>query len=270
MVGALAHYLLFRNPNVQSDFYYTRLGIGFTRIATNSFYWYVVAVVGLSFVLLLKLRSLVPRNYLAAGFLLIYLVIGNSLYFFGRSHENNIINISVILLLLLFILIDIVGHSLINAPDETVKSFIRQNLAIIISFVFIASITMWYGDSITTKGAIQTRNVSKGQFIYPSWVLKQDVLGVIANVKSITGDNPKVHFVGDSDFLLNYYGGYVPVGYYNPVYTWISKREFNKFLQGLVDQGYYLVVDNVFAKEMLLSISISNYRYIRGCVVAWK
>jgi len=54
---------------------------------------------------------------------------------------------------------------------------------------------------------------------------------------------------------LDYYGGYAPVGYYNPVYAWISKREFNKFLQGLADQGYYLVVDNGLAKEVLSSIS---------------
>jgi hypothetical protein len=85
--------------------------------------------------------------------------------------------------------------------------------------------------------AAQLDNVGKGQFIFPSEVSERDILNTIAEVQSVTGDNPKVYFIGDGDFLLNYYGGYAPVGYYNPVFAWISKREFINFLQGLVDQG---------------------------------
>ena len=84
LVCALAHYLIFRNPNVPNDYNYVRLGIGFLRILTDSFYWYVVVVSGLSFMLLLRLRRAVSGNYLAAGLCLIYLAIGNSLY---RGHE---------------------------------------------------------------------------------------------------------------------------------------------------------------------------------------
>ena len=270
VTGALMHYLLFRNPDIQGDFDYVRLGIGFIKIATDSFYWYVVAVSGLAFVLLFRLRAKVSGSYLATGFCLIYLVIGNSLYFFGRSHENNIINISVILLVLFYLLLDLAGLFLANASNEPTKPLIRRNLAVILSLAFIASVTVWYGDNITNKVALQARNAVKGQFIYPPWVSEQDVMRVIADVKSVAGNDPKVYFVGDSDFVMDYYGGYAPVGYYNPVYAWISKREFSRFLQGLVDQGYYLVVDNAFAKEVLSSISVSNYRYKRGCVVAWK
>lgn len=268
LAGAIAQYLLFRNANLQGDFNYINLGIGFLRIATDSFYWYAVVVSGLSFVLLLRLRSRVSGNYLAAGFCLIYLVIGNSLYFFGRSHESNIVNISVILLLLFFFLVDISGHFLANTPDE--KPFLHRNLTIIVSLAFIVSITIWYGDSITGKVAIQARNAGKGQLIYPSKLLEQDIMNTIADVKSVIGDNPKVYFVGENDFLFDYYGGYAPVGYYNPVYAWVSKRELEKFLQELVDQGYYLVVDNNLAREMLPSISFSNYSDIQGRVVAWK
>ena len=66
LVCALAHYLLFRNPDVPNDYNYVRMGIGFIRILTDSFYWYAVIVSGLSFALLLKLRSKLPVNYLAA------------------------------------------------------------------------------------------------------------------------------------------------------------------------------------------------------------
>lgn len=274
LAGTLAHYLFFRNAGVSSDFSFEKLGISFTKISANSFYWYVVVLSGLTFTLLLRLRSMVPGNYLATGLCLIYLVIGNSLYFFGHSHENALIVLSAVLLLLFFLLLDLAGHALADCSGKPANRFIQRNLAIIVSLAFIASVAIWYGDNITNKVAIQAGNVVKGQFIYPSEVPEQDILDTIASVKSVTGDNPKVYFIGDYDFLFDYYGGYAPVGYYNPVYAWISKREFNKFLQGLVDHGYYLVVDNSLAREVLPPISISNYKYIRGYmqgrVVAWK
>ncbi len=270
LLGALVHYLLFRNANLSEDLSFESLRISFTKITENSFYWYVVIVLGLSFTLLLKLRAKAPGNYLATGLCLIYLAIGNSLYFFGHSHENAIIVLSAVFLLLLFLLLDLAGHFLGNGSEKQTKSFAHRNLVIIISLIFIVSVTIWYGDNITRKAVIQARNAGKGQLIYPSTVVEQDVPNMIAAVKSITGDNRKVYFVGDNDFLLDYYGGYAPVGYYNPVYAWISKREFNKFLQGLLDQGYYLVVDNGLAQEVLSSAGISNYRYMQGYVVAWR
>jgi hypothetical protein len=270
LVGALAHYLLFRNTNVQSDFYYQRLGIGFIKIATNSFYWYVVVMSGLSFVLLLKLRSRVSDNYLATGFCLMYLSIGNSLYFFGRSHENAIINISAILLLQFFLLLDLVDHFLGTEHDKPAKPFIHRNLVTIVAIAFIGAMTIWYGDSIIRKVSIQMSNVSKGQLILPSRIPEQYVLNVITDVKTVTGNNPKVYFVDEMDFLLNYYGSYAPVGYYNPMRAWISKRQFNTFLQGLVDQGYYLVVASAFVEEVLPSVTFGNYKIVGSRLIVWK
>jgi hypothetical protein len=269
-VCALAHYLLFRNPNIPNDFNYVRVGFDFIKITATSFYWYVVILSGLAFVLLIKLRSRVSTNYLAAGFCLIYLVIGNSIYFFGRSHENNIINISATLVLLLFLLIDTANYFLADSSDKPIKPFFQRNLVIILSLTFIMSVAIWYGDSITSKATLQAQNAANRQLIYPSSVPQQDILNNIAEVKTITGDNRKIYFIGDNDFLQDYYGGYAPVGYYTPAYAWISQREFNKFLQELIDQGYYLVIDNGLTKDVLSSIRVSNYKYIRGCLVVWK
>ncbi|MBI3481187.1 MAG: hypothetical protein HY016_12675 [Nitrosomonadales bacterium] len=270
LLSAFAHYLLFRDLNEAGDFSFKSLGISFTKITAQSFYWYAVVVSGLAFALLLRLRARVSANYLATGIFLIYLAIGNSLYFFGRSHENNIINISVILLLLFFLLVDMVGHFLAQDAGSAGKSFVHRNPAMIVALVFIAAITIWYGDNISNKAAAQVRNAARGQFIYPSEVTEPEVLNVIARIQSVTGDNPRVYFVGDYDFLLSYYGGYAPVGYYNPVYAWISKREFDKSLQGLVDQGYYLVIDNGLTQEVLPSIRFSNHRDIGGRLIVWK
>jgi hypothetical protein len=198
-----------------------------------------------------------------------YLMIGNSLYFFGRSHQNNILNISIILLLLLFLVIDMASRFLGKASGKPKLPFLQRNLGVIAGLALVTLITAWYGNSIIDKTSIQAANIRKGQFIYPSEVREQDIQRTLSEVKSVTGDNPKVYFVGDLDFLLNYYGRYTPVGYYSPVYAWISKREFNKFLQGLVGQGYYLVVDNGLEQEVLSSLNMSHYKYIQGYIVAW-
>ncbi len=228
-------------------------------------------MVGLSFLLLLRLRARVPRNYLAAGFCLVYLVIGNSLYFFGNSHENALIVLSAILLLLFFLLLDLAGHAVAIGQGKPANPFFHRNLAVIVSLVFIASITIWYEKSITAKATIQALNAGKGQFVYPSSIPEQYLMRVIAEVKSVTGDNPKVYFIDDNDFLLGYYGGYAPVGYYTPRGAWISKREFNRFLQGLVDQGYYLIINKSANRSILSPIKFSNYRIVgENYLVVWK
>jgi hypothetical protein len=273
LVCAIAHYLLFKNPDVPNDFNYVRLGIGFTRIATDSFYWYVVILSGLVFTLLLRLRAKVSANYLAAGFCLVYLAIGNSLYFFGRSHENGIIVLSAVFLLLFFLLLDLSGYYLAGGTGKADGQFMRKNLVVVVSFFFIASVAFCYGGNITNKVSIQAHNAVKGQFVYPSDVPEQAIRNMLSEVKTVTGNSPKVYFVGDNDFLLNYYGGFAPVGYYNPVYAWISRTQFNKFLQDLVNQGYYLVVDNGLV-DVLRPIGFSNIRYIngymQGAVVVWR
>jgi hypothetical protein len=269
LMGALAHYLLFMSPDAHSDFDYVRLGIGFIKIAAESFYWYVVVVSGLTFALLIRLRNKVSANYLATALFLIYLVIGNSLYFFGRSHENNIVGISIILLLLFFLLLDLVGYALGNARDKPAKQFIHRHLTMIVSVALIVAISVWYGGSITAKVATQASNIGKGQFIYPPIVAERNVMRTIAEIKSVTGNNPKVYFVDDNDFLLNYYGGYTPVGYYNPVKAWVFKPALSYFLQGLVDQGYYVVV-NIGIDGVLPSIKYSNYRSVGKRWVVWK
>lgn len=274
LAGAVAHYLLFKNPEIQDDLNFIRMGIGFAKIATDSFYWYVVAGIGLSFMLLLRLRTRIPDNYLAASFCLIYLVIGNSLYFFGRSHENNIINISAILLLLFFLLLDLAGLVLAKDSGKPAKLLNRGNLGILVSLVLIASITVWYGGNIIAKAAAQAHIAGKGQFVYPSRISKQSVLDVIAQVKPVTGDNPKVYFVDYYDFLFDYYGGYAPVGYYNPMHSLVSRREFEKFLQRLLDEGYYLVIaGNVIDygdKDALAFLMPANYRVVGKRLVAWR
>lgn len=272
MVGALAHYMVFSAGKIQGDFEYIKLNIGFMKIARNSFYWYVVVIIGLTFILLLRMRTRVSTNYLAAGFCLIYLAIGNSLYFFGRSHENNIVNISIVLLLLFFLLLDITSHFLAIGTGEPKRLLDRRNFPIVISLVFIISSVVWYGDNITKKMTIQVNN-ALDQVILPQHNhSKEQIVRFLAEIEAVSGNNKKIYFVTNTpdDFLFYYYGGYAPVGYFNPFYTRIFMDELNNFLRTLIKNGHYLVIDpNVFGLEFF---PVREYRHeeIQGMFLIWK
>lgn len=238
-----ASYLLFSN-NEYGDYtgYYQKLGIGFIQISSVSFYWYVPALLSMVFILLFRLRKLVSSPYLASGLLLTYCAIGNSIYFFGRSHEHNIINISIVLLFVFFLMLDLTTRFL-NADSgrRELSSFCRRHAVSAVAITFIAVIILSYSQNISHKAGTQIRNIGTTQLIYPSNINAVALQKEIDAIRSVTSNSTKVYFIGGSDFNFYYYGGYTPVGYCNPFLTWIFAADLNRFLQSLLDNGYYLV-----------------------------
>ncbi|MDZ4246710.1 MAG: hypothetical protein U1D67_06310, partial [Dehalococcoidia bacterium] len=209
----VAGILLFNGAYSDSVYYFQKIGIGFIRIAKDSFYWYAPVVICLVFTLCLRLRGALPRKYLTACLLLIYLAIGNSIYFFGRSHEHNILHISGPLLLLFFLLLDLTKYLAGGETVNPVAQFVERKLTFILSVVFLLLIIVSYGDRITAKVVLQARNAANLQLHYPS--LRQDVIsGYLKKFRTVTGNSEKVFFAcRDIDMIFYYYGGYAPVGY---------------------------------------------------------
>ena len=237
-------YLLFRNgafPDYSG--YYQKIGIGFIRIAPDSFYWYVPAIMGATVILLFRLRHTVPPAYLATGYLLTFCAIGNSIYFFGRSHEHNILNIAIVLLFLCFFLLDLIDRALqVGAGGRSTPSFAQRDGALCAAGALVVVIIVSYSGNIAGKLQAQyhgrSTDVVAGQ-VDPSAL--PGFYDYLAQVREATGNSAKVYFVGGDDFALYYYGGYQPTGYCNPFQTWIFTGEMNRFLQGLLDRGYFLV-----------------------------
>lgn len=241
-----AAYFLFRNneyPNYSG--YYQKIGIGFIRIASTSFYWYVPAVISTVTILLFRLRTAVSSAYLTSGFLLTYCAIGNSIYFFGRSHEHNILNIAIVLLFLLFFMLDLVSRTLNeDTGNNRPFSYLRRNCAVGAAALVIMVLAVSYSSNIAGKAVSQVKNVSRGKLIYPVPYDKNFYRDSLNKIKLITNNSSKVYFVGfavENEFDLYYHGGYAMVGYCNPFATWIFTHDLNRFLQGLLDNGYYLV-----------------------------
>lgn len=259
---SIASYFLFRNAEYGNyASYYQKIGIGFIRIAPTSFYWYVPALFSMVVILLFSLRKKAPSPYVTTGFLLTYCAIGNSIYFFGRSHEHNILNIAIVLLFLFFFMLDLIALFLgDDTGNQSEPSFLQKHGVVGVAVALIVVIIVSYSGNILKKGRVQTSNIKNADFIYPA-ELPENFKGYMAKIRAVTGNSSKVYFVDENDFIFYYYGGYAPVGFCNPFYSWIFTKDLNRFLQGLLDNGYYLVCSP--SKKFLLA----NLRYNFDTVV---
>ena len=272
-VFGIASFLLFRNVEYGNFAgYYQKIGIGFIQVAKNSFYWYVPAIFSTTLILLFRLRNSLPAGYLNAGILLTYCAIGNSIYFFGRSHEHNILNIAIVLLFLFFFLLDLMTRYLGETASESlsaVSSFLHRYGALIASVALIAAIIVSYSENISKKGYIQLANAESGKLTYTTFTIPDAFQGFIGRIREITDNSKKVYFVDEADFAFYYYGGYEQSGYCNPFLTWIFTKDLNRYLQNLLDNGYYLVCSPNL-KYMLDGLKYNSHTLVGDTIVVGK
>ncbi len=251
-------FFLFKHKFQNSSQYYQSLGIGFIKISKSSFYWYVPIVLNFLAILLFRFRKNISKKYLSLGIFLILCTIGNSIYFFGRSHEHNIINIAIILVFVVFFLFDFVGKILSDTTSQTGFRLIQNHISLFLATIMIIVGIFAYSNRIEGKLLVQFNNVIHGNFIlidnvkYDAAILKynqyeNNAILSTNSIKEIINNSPKVYFIMDADFGYYYYGGYSPVGYYNPFKTWIFTKEFNDFLQDLLNQEYYIFYSKKYA-----------------------
>ena len=243
VVAFTTSYFLFRNAEYGNFAgYYQKIGIGFIQIAKKSIYWYVPAFFSMTVILLFRLRKRVSRSYLTTGFLLTYCAIGNSIYFFGRSHEHNILNIAIVLLFLFFFMLDLISRFLDqDVAGHFAPSLLKNHGVIGVAIGLIVVIIVSYSENITNRGTIQSINVANSKITYSPLVLPENFHGYMSRIKEVTNSSSKVFFADEADFAFYYYGGYAQVGFCNPFLTWIFNRDLTGYMQKLLDNGYYLV-----------------------------
>jgi hypothetical protein len=250
-------FLLFKELFSPSAMIYSKIGVGMLRISRFSFYWYVPVVLSCLTVLSFYFKSKLGREYISVTLFIVLLTVGSSMYFFGRSHENNILNISGILIFGVFVLIDILiflapeneitlkkndiqkDRNIKNNVHQVKHSFdITKQVYYSLPVLFIFLITFFYSDKINDKVKTQYESLSESNFYEPFKFPYMDENAI----KAITKGSSKVYFLEpDYDFYFYYYGNYTPLGYYSPMGAWLYKNDMLKFVQGLLDQGYYIV-----------------------------
>jgi hypothetical protein len=227
-------YALFRGSFLEASSTYRRVGIGFMRTDPHSFYWYVLVMLALAFALLIRRRAQLGEKYFHGGLFLILLAVGNSLYFFGRSDEHNIIDISASLLFVLFLLLDLV----FSEGGGPARSRGRKILVTTLAVSLVLGIAFCYSGRIKVKVVTQYQNLMRGQLIYPL------PIQVGPNVLlPVVGDSQKVYFMtGCDDFYYYYYWNYVPQGHFLPYCSWVYERDLVNFVQGLIYDHYYVAI----------------------------
>ncbi|MDD2773591.1 MAG: hypothetical protein PHP45_07835 [Elusimicrobiales bacterium] len=209
---------------------YVKYGLGFLPIARKSFYWHVPAIFVLVFMLLRKNKAILPEKYYQTGIFLVLLAIGNSLYFFGRSHENNIINIAGSLLLVLFTFFDLAHFELNKSAVSRTSRLLMPSLAV----VFLLAVVCTYSGRAVGRIRQQYCVCRGGKFI----TVPQTH---ISEVRALTAASPNVIFLSMTDFPYYYEGGYVPQGYYSFTGSWLFAEDYTDFLNRRLAKGYYLV-----------------------------
>ncbi len=218
--------------------YYQKIGIGFQQISRHSFYWYVFPVFSLVAIIIYKLRKKLTNQCYTVG-LSLACAVGNSLYFFGRSEENNILNISLSLIFVFFILLDLFDRWTCDKMCSGNKS-----ISVICATIFVGILSFSYAINIHNRISLQMTSVINGDCLLYKDVPMPNNGKTIFLLKKYTSYSKKVFFA--TKFDLNYYAlnGYVPISSYSPFFTWIFQDQVILFLQSLLDSGYYVVFDN--------------------------
>jgi len=229
---------------------YRKYGIGMLPISKNSFYWYVPIMLSTLAIFLFYYRKKLADKYFSTGLFIILLAISNLMYFFGRSHENNIVNISAILLFALFVLFDILIFTSVERVQKPHQKSKKQTVekkygfskkwSLSLPFLVIILSGYFYSNRISDKLNRKFVNFEERQFSYSLQTTPLDTTAI----KSITANSSKVYFLDfQTDFYNYYYGGYTPSGYFSPCNAWVFKKDLIKYLQGLLDNNYFVVMN---------------------------
>jgi hypothetical protein len=243
-----AAHLLF-SKNASATAYYQKIGIGFIPIAKTSFFWYYPITLSVAFTLLNGLRNHATYKYITLGFLLLYCTIGNTIYFFGRSHEHNILNISISLVFLFFYSLDLIDRKLNNNPAITSHGSLWRKYSIsCFGIFFIAAVVYCYSGNITRKLGIQFHKALALSFHQDASYAKRDnrLLNILKEVKSVTQDSKAVQIFDSAnpynEFLFYHFGEYQNMAFFSPTASWVFLDELIQHMQGLIDRGYYLLL----------------------------
>lgn len=258
----IAFSLLFRNENANAASYYQKIGIGFLPMSNDSFFWYYMTIFPIAFILLYHMREQVCEKYLVMGFFVLFCTIGNCIYYFGRSHDGNLFNISISLIFLLFYVFDLVDRLLFQSDEVSwIMTLLKKRLVPFMAILLTSLVTFTYAGQITAKVSKQFDTVLSGHIHHsdPFAPQQPEIINILQIVKNITRDSANVQIFDENsekEFLLYFYGNYKPQGYFHPFTSWIFVDALTTHLQDALNKGDYIllqtdVYNDLFAKRLV-------------------
>jgi len=228
--------LLFGSLTSEATDIYRRLGLGMMRIARESFYWWLLplnaTVVGLAF----WRRASLPVKQRQAALFVSALAMANSIYFFGRSHESNLVNISAIFLLLFFLAIDL-GWGL----AETQEALVMRRFLRILPWCMVAFCAYFYAGKVIAKGEAQETLITTHHDLALAGV-GDFTPNIDCKEIARAANSTKVVYFSALDFWFYWQCGNTSVGRYQPMLLAPMMDPLVQQLNQYLDQGYKIVV----------------------------
>ncbi len=238
MAGAVLIYQCFYAPQgIQAAFMYQQYNIGFLPIARGSFFWYVPVMFSCCALVLWRNRKALSEKYFQMTVMLIVFAVGNSFYFFGRSHETNVIKISAILCFVLFALLDMLHAEC----QQSLTSKTKRWAVPVIVLALLIGVSYAYSGRAVDRIKAQVANLLHGPY--------EDHSAFPMNIPSVsaaTQGSSKITFLSILNDFDHYYAmGITPPHYYSFTNAWLLKKEYIDFLNDQLSKGYFLVMPSV-------------------------
>jgi hypothetical protein len=216
---------------------YRRLGIGMMRISPDSFYWWIAPALAATGWLLFALRGVIGQRRTGASFFLLALGIGNSIYFFGRSHEQNLLNISAPLLFCVFLGMDLAIVAWREGP-VWVRWMVQAGPWLTLGFI-----GFFYSGRLVAKIHTQFDSVTGRQALVDNDQIGPIVCEEIAGVAK----DSRVFVYDSGDYWFYEKCGYVPQGYIQPILLQPLRANLIEQLDQLLNTGYKIIVPKTHA-----------------------
>jgi hypothetical protein len=163
----------------------------------------------------------------------------SSIYFFGRSHEHNLINLSASLLFMAMLGVDL-ALDLVPSGSEHDDLWPRRLLAAT-AWLVLAACAYQYSGRVVDKLAAQWAIVTRAEPLPRAWPA-DDVGGLPCDEVLRAAGDRHVYFLSRHDYWLYERCDLPPIGYVQPVLLSILTEPLVTELNGLLGAGYKIVV----------------------------
>lgn len=242
------HVYLFRSLFSPAGDLYTRLLIGFMPVSINSFIWIVFAFMPFAFYTFLSDREPKRQKTLL---LLFAILLMQLIYFYGRSHDHNLLNLSALLVLIFFFSLD------------RLSAMRLRYVAVALGGIFIVIMSVLFAGEMNRKLTrawfrLFTKNVT---YTNRADLRVEEFARIRSNYRL-----EKVYLLSDIDSYIYYRNGIQPPGYFNPFWTNVFLDDTVRFLLGLMDKGYAIVFwkDELFILDFVEKLNQSRVVQERG------
>jgi hypothetical protein len=205
------------------------------RIVPESFYWWLLALTGGAGWLAFSRRARLPKRAGEASIFAVALTVASSIYFFGRSHELNLLNVSAPFLFCTFLALDLAW------PTEADDVPLLRGIFRVLPWAVVATCAYLYWARASERVMIQYSSVMTQSPVLVSNAVDQVDAAVCAEVAH-AADDDQIFFFSMRDFWYYYHCRYVPPGYMQPMHLTPMKKPLLAEIKRLLASGYKIAL----------------------------